>query len=174
MYRPAVPMATTDTRHMPALRPAITDLAISITVFSWASAHGPTGATVTDGAATASTGMVEEDITAEVGATPIKDIQAANQAGMAAAGPTHENRKPILMSKRPTPVLDLIVLPTPRPPAVTADLMGHPPMPRHHPVRVSPTAHHPTPRQPTAAVGPMAVVNLTVEDPMMVVDTPNR
>lgn len=77
--RPPVPMATTATLPMPALPPAITGRAISITAFSLEWAHGPTGATVTAGAAIVSPTTVVEGITAVAVVRHIVDLQAAHQ-----------------------------------------------------------------------------------------------
>jgi hypothetical protein len=87
---------------MPALPLAITDQAISITAFSWASVHGPTGATVTAGGAIASAAMVVEGITVVAVVRPIADVQAAYRqyAPATGEGPTLEPPQVVPMSQQ--------------------------------------------------------------------------
>ncbi|MGO8720221.1 MAG: hypothetical protein ACLQMO_13560 [Acidobacteriaceae bacterium] len=106
---------------MPALPTAITGRAISITAFSWASVHGPTGATVTAGAAIASAEMVVEGITAV--ARPIADVQAAHRkhAPATGEGPTRNPPQVVPMSRQRV-VAHPMLHPTQRQRVVAVDL----------------------------------------------------
>jgi hypothetical protein len=136
-------MATTDTLPTPVPPPAITVRAISITAFSWEWAHGPTGVTVTAGAAIASATTVVEGITAVAGVRPIVDLRPAHQKYTQAI--------------RESPTLNL--------PRVV-------PIPQHRMVAhhtLYPTRRH----RMVAANLTVTVDLMVREDTMMVVDTAN-
>jgi len=86
-FNPSASTVTTDMRHTSARRWGITGRAISTTAYSWAWAHGPVGVMATAGEAIASVEMAVEAITAEPGALPITDVQAASERYVGEAEP---------------------------------------------------------------------------------------
>ena len=91
-------------RRTPALPWASTDLAISITAFSWEWAPGPVGVITTAGATIVLAAVAEEGIPAEVAPRPIAGVTEALRQRAATAEahprPTPGPRQPFLMLRR--------------------------------------------------------------------------